>query len=86
MDENIIGKYLVETILGVFVSALSYFYKRDKASMDKEMNSMKAQLEKHEEVLNEKMVKKEDFQKFEDRMFDRMDYLTRRVDEIATSK
>lgn len=86
MDDGFIGKYLVETILGVFVSVLSYFYKRDKANMDREMAQLRKQVDGNTEAINNRLVKKEDFVELRTTIKDEFKYFRERLDEIADRK
>lgn len=86
MDESFIGKYLVEGILGIAASAFGYFYKRNEKARDDQMTSLQMQINKHQETINEKLVKKDDFVDLKNTLMGEFRYFRERLDEIADRK
>lgn len=78
--------WLLDHAWAAIAAAFGYFYKRNEENRDADMTSLQKQLDKHNETINEKLVKKDDFLDLKNTIKDEFRYMRERLDEIADRK
>ena len=81
MDD--ILKWILDHAWAAMAAGFAYFYKRNETARDKDMATLAKRLDKHQEIISDKLVKKDDFNDLKNFIRDELRYVRDRVDEIA---
>ena len=84
MDD--ILKWVFDHAWTALAAGFAYFYKRNETARDDDMATLSRRLDYHQEVINDRLVKKEDFNDLKNFIREEMRYVRDRVDEIAGRK
>ncbi len=84
MDEII--RWLFDHAWTGLAAGFAYFYKRNETARDDQMVTLAKRLDTHQEIIGEKLVKKDDFNEFKTALRDDMRYIRERLDEIVDGK
>lgn len=84
MDDII--RWLFDHAWTAIAAGFAYFYKRNETARDNDMATMAKRLDTHQEIINDKLVKRDDFNQFKTDLREDMRYIRERLDEIVDSK
>jgi DNA-binding GntR family transcriptional regulator len=79
-------KWILDHAWAAMAAGFAYFYKRNETARDKDMATMAKRLDYHQAVINDKLVKRDDFNEFKADLREDMRYIRERLDEIVDSK
>lgn len=84
MDE--LARWLFDHAWAALAAGFAYFYRRNETARDDAMATVTKRLDAHQEIISEKLVKKDDFNDLKNFIREEMRYIRERVDEIADKK
>jgi len=78
--------WLLDHAWAGIAAAFGYFYKRNETNRDNQMKSLSDRVDRHQETISDKLVKKDELTDLKNYFSQEFRYMRDRLDEIADRK